>query len=240
MAAMMDEKTTKQVDETNMDGLQRSGYHYAHGMQYYADGRICEAPKLVSNTEEVEEQVSQSRWNFSDYHWEERDILPKVKNRMNELLVGHCIWQDKRCETDKLYISAADVVGWAVSNVRKGSLKNAWEFSTVVTLAGSRSGVELKFSIAASGLDHELLQIDPIKLPSFEITSEVGKCEVRSKVVSKDGEVIERVVGEVESEKVMRVSESFLKVVKQKGVPFVQEKVIELLKELAFFGKVAT
>ena len=54
---------------------QFSGYHYAHGATYYKDGRICEAPKQLADSEqagEVAAQASQSRWNFKDYHWEEQ------------------------------------------------------------------------------------------------------------------------------------------------------------------------
>ena len=84
-------------------GLDLGGYHYAHGATYYKDGRICEAPKQLADSEqagEVAAQASQSRWNFKDYHWEERDTLPWAKQRLEELLLGTELWRDKRAADD--------------------------------------------------------------------------------------------------------------------------------------------
>lgn len=84
------EEEAVQGEEGNQasDGLDRGGYHYPHGKQYYKDGRICEPPKKIEPNEsaastagEVETNpnntaaASQSKWNFDDYHWEERDII---------------------------------------------------------------------------------------------------------------------------------------------------------------------
>ena len=146
-------------------GLSLGGYHYAHGKTYYADGRICDAPKLVNSEQatQVEAQASQSRWNFKDYHWEERDTLPVARARLEELLVGTELWRDKRSEAgDALVVTRVDLRGWAVSNVRKGTTKNVFEFEageTKVVFEGVRGGAQLTVTVAAiDELSHEFLE----------------------------------------------------------------------------------
>jgi hypothetical protein len=223
-----------------VDGLDRSGYHYAHGKKYYKDGKICEPPKRAEGGEEVAQQASQSKWNFNDYHWEERDIIPHVKARLDELLLNQELWTDKR-STDALTIKKCAVHGWAVSNVRKGTTKNMFEFTVKVYFWGKRDGAQLGILVEAPGLESDEL-VGPSgalakPLPKFGVVTEAGDNLLRSKVLGPDGTVSEKVVGEVPPERAMRTNEMFLKLVTKKGVPLVQAALAGLLAELASYGQ---
>jgi hypothetical protein len=222
------------------DGLDRGGYHYAHGQQYYKDGRFCEPPKKIDTAAAASDEppqpiaASQSKWNTNDYHWEERDISQMVKEMLNQKLLGVEFWRDKKTENDALVISSCEIEGWAVSNVRKGSTKNLWEFSVKIHFHGLRGGAELAVCVTIPNLDQD---INFDVLPQAQIDSQPGKNLVFSKSLDAHGNVVEKIVGEVDAERAMKTNELFLNFVRRKGVPLIQTKVTELMKELFDFGK---
>jgi activator of HSP90 ATPase len=178
---------------------------------------------------------------LKDYHWEERDIIPFVEKFLSERLVGKELWKDKN-SSDSLRVTSCDVEGWAVSNVRKGSTKNVWDFSAKVMFDGVRGGTSLRVVVGAPGLDHELLDNSQIHgsivLPPLVVTSHPSHGNVTSKkAVDENGNIVEVSTGEVEVERAMRNNEMFLKLVKKKGVPLVEECVISLLNEINCFGQ---
>lgn len=162
--------------------------------------------------------------------------MPLLKQRLNECLIGRELWRDKRSE-DVFAIVSSTANGWASSNVRKGTTKNVFELDVRVWFRGERGGAELKVCLTFMGLDHELLEQKPVVMPEPVITSEAGANQVKEKVLDKDGNVIERVVGEVEPERAMRTNEMFLKLVRQKGITLVTENLLTILHELAAYGK---
>eukprot|EP00613_Pedinella_sp_CCMP2098_P031380 CAMPEP_0171730626 /NCGR_PEP_ID=MMETSP0991-20121206/28406_1 /TAXON_ID=483369 /ORGANISM="non described non described, Strain CCMP2098" /LENGTH=242 /DNA_ID=CAMNT_0012325401 /DNA_START=32 /DNA_END=760 /DNA_ORIENTATION=+ len=238
----MDEDPAKLESQATTNGLSTNGYHYAHGNTYYTDGRICEPPQAVAADEgECEVQASQSKWNFKDYHWEERDILPIMKQRLSKRLVATELWRDKK-SGDCLAVTSCDIIGWAVSNVRKGTTKNVWEFEATVTFDGTRGDTQLRVIVTAPGLDHELLVVaekagTPVALPEFTVSSQAGANITKKKAVDEAGNFIEVATGEVDAERTMRNNEMFLKLVKKKGLPLVQESLVGLLTELISYGQ---
>ena len=163
-------------------------------------------------------------------------MMPAAKAKLEEL-VGTQLWADKR-SSDKLAVCSVELDGWAVSNVRKGTTKNIWELEAKVWLLGSRGGTELRVCFATPApLDHE---VDPglegAALPELVVESTVGSQGVRQKVVDKDGEVVEKVVAEVDSERAMRNSEMLLKLAKRLGAPLIRKKIAETIGMLAIFG----
>jgi len=234
---------TVQANDDVASGLDRAGYHYAHEQKYYKDGIICEAPKRADGSAEITQQKSQSKWNFNDYHWEERDILPHIQRRLDEKLLKEALWADKR-SPDALVIKSCAISGWAVSNVRKGTTKNLFDFSVKVHFWGERDGAQLGIVVEAPGIESdELMAPDGTlakPLPKFIVTSEAGDNLVRSKVLGPDGVVTEKVVGEVPPERAMRTNEMFLKLVNKKGVPLVEAALTGLLTELATYGQHAS
>lgn len=234
--------TEEGVSETQPEsGLSTKGYHYAHDKSYYKDGRFCEPPKAVAADTTTETQASQSKWNFKDYHWEERDIMATVKERLSAKLVGTELWRDKK-SGDCLTVSTCDIVGWAVSNVRKGSTKNVWEFAASIVFEGTRGDTQLRVTVTAPGLEHDLL-VDAqnagteVVLPAFAVASEPGENVVKSKSVDASGNLIEVVVGEANPERVLKNNEMFLKLVNKKGLPLIQEALIALLNDILTYGQ---
>jgi len=233
------DETVKAKDDV-ASGLDRAGYHYAHEQKYYKDGRICEPPKRADGSAEITQQKSQSKWNFNDYHWEERDIVPHIQIRLDEMLLKEKLWADKR-SSDALVIQSCAINGWAVSNVRKGTTKNLFDFSVKVQFWGERDGAQLGITVEAPGIESdELMAPDGTlakPLPKFNVTSEAGDNLVKSKVLGPDGVVSEKVVGEVPPERAMRTNEMFLKLVNKKGLALVETALTSLLVELATYGQ---
>ena len=115
-------------------------------------------------------------------------------------------------------------------------LKNVWEFRARVDLDGSRGGVNLRISVFTGELDHETMN-SACAIP-LEIEVLPGKSEIFEKVVDEHGTVIERSTGqEIDSERIMRAHEFFLKVAKQKGLDLIRTGIEELLQELSLHGK---
>ena len=69
------------------------------------------------------------------------------------------------------------------------------------------------------------------------VTSTPGDNKLTDKVVAEDGSIVERAAGVVPAERAMRTNEMFLKLVNKKGVPLVQEKILQVLRELATHGQ---
>lgn len=160
-----------------------------------------------------------------------------VKDMLNNKLAKQELWRDKKSENDVLLISSCDVEGWAVSNVRKGSTKNLWEFSIKIHFHGLRGGAELDVCVTIPNLDQDMNENNFNSLPTPEINSKPGKNLIFSKSIDKMGNVIEKVVGEVDSERAMKTNELFLNFIRRKGIPLIQTQVSEMLRELFVFGK---
>lgn len=164
---------------------------------------------------------------------------------MSDLLVGVELWRDKHDETDCLVLVRCELDGWAVSNVRKGTTRNVWEFSAKAVFEGSRGGASLTVCVTCPSIEHDLLG-EPLSSPSFAtaslpaciVESTAGSNEVILKVLDASGAVVERRTGEVISaERAMKTNEMLLKLVNRKGVALVRERVAQLLPEILAYGR---
>ena len=78
--------------------------------------------------------------------------------------MGTELWRDKRSEEgDALLVTRVEAKGYAVSNVRKGTTKNVFEFEPETGLRvffhGTRGGAQLEVCVAAADeLSHEFLE----------------------------------------------------------------------------------
>ena len=52
--------------------------------------------------------ASESRWNFNDYHWEERDFHSWAQERLRAMLVGAEVWKGKE-EGDALCATSVEL-----------------------------------------------------------------------------------------------------------------------------------
>jgi hypothetical protein len=109
-----------------------------------------------------------------------------LRQRLEAVLTGKELWRDKRSD-DALVVTKIELEGWAVSNVRKGTTKNAWEVVAKCHFFGERGGAQLKVCVATPELDYEffdatsgLASVPPEKLL---VTSESGENLVRTKVM---------------------------------------------------------
>lgn len=144
--------------------------------------------------------------------------------------------------------------GQAVSNVRKGSTKNAWELRARVHFSGSRGGVNATVTVASGELDLDTCVAASPAGPGpgglggpgglsglsgldLEVDLKPGQSVVKEKVVGPDGAVVEHIVGEIDAERVMRNNEFFFKLVKTKGLELVRSAIATLVSELSTHGK---
>jgi len=229
--------------DSGKNALSRKGYHYAHSDIYYKDGRICEAPKRTESTEADREKEamaeaqaqSQSRWNFNDYHWEERDFTNAITRRLAEELEGHDLWRDKRSPQDHLAVRRVELDGWAASNVRKGTTKNICEFGLKVHFQGSRAEAGLEACVSITEVSHE----SDLGNLETEVSSEATIRPPTERTLTQDGKVVDKSVDTpISTDRVMRSHEMLLKLVNRKGVPLVKEKVRLVVEEfLGFKGQ---
>lgn len=123
-----------------------------HDKRYYADGVFCEAPRkieeIVTEKEEEQQQLSQSKWNAKDYHWEESDVLPFFAQCLRDEVENAVLWG--KDEEDCLKIEGASVEGTCVSNVRKGRKILTYELRARCRARGRRAEVGIDAVLSTS------------------------------------------------------------------------------------------
>lgn len=168
-----------------------------HDKRYYADGVFCEAPrKLEEEAAEADNQLSQSRWNAKDYHWEESDVLPFALQTLRDELENVCIWGK---DDDSLKIVAVKLEGTCVSNVRKGKRILTYELTAKCSARGRRAGAGLD---AVLSTKREFCHDEPLK------EDDVGISEIRLLPIPEN----------FDTQRAMRTQELFENLLRKKGL----------------------
>lgn len=128
-----------------------------HDRLYYVDGIICEPPKKLEGGDVAARgkstgNLSQSRWNDRDYHWEERDLLAAAKSFVQTELNGTTLW-DKG--NDKLEFVDVKLEGNCVSNVRKGRRILTYDLVVKVKCEGRRGGAGIDAVLTSREVCHD-------------------------------------------------------------------------------------
>ena len=169
-----------------------------HDKRYSADGIFCEPPKkLDAAAAAAPAQNSQSQWNTTDYHWEERDATDFARQAISDrLLNDRTIWSD--ANGNILEITAVELTGDAASNVRKGKRILTYSLKLKVTCEGCRNGARLRGVLESVEFCHD--------------------DDAREVVVNLATEPMESDAG-VEVNRAMKAHEMFARVLKKKALP---------------------
>ena len=136
--------------EENVDvGARNSSYYYAFGDKKSDEN--FDRPKRIDGVRPVEEglrvdeesrarPLTDSKWNASNYHWEEKDVLPRLEKEMSKKIACIDDADFKKGQGILRITNIESCEGYASRCVRKGKVIFVFELSVTVAWEGSLMG----------------------------------------------------------------------------------------------------
>jgi len=140
----------------------------------------------------VEDLGEQGR-NVNSWHWEESDVLPWCKSRLNEILKDIKLVEDSRY----LVVTTGEVTvtGDAIINRRKGKVIPAYELEVTVKWKGQKKGVEDTWEgeVKAPYISEENHDEDPELRVSAKGSDKESET-IRSEIVNHGRPVLHKII----------------------------------------------
>lgn len=155
-----------------------------------------------------------SQWNSSNYHWEERDYSVWAKGRLAELVTGLAV----SAKTFNLTATGCSATGEAANAIRKAKKIVTYELGCVVTFSGESGGTDVEGTITLGNIQEDT---EPAE---YTVAVVCDATERSKKAIAGDMDVMDRV---------LKRTRTLTKVAEKKLVPQVHTAIAALLEELA-------